>query len=197
MKIFFHKTASATSFSANKVYIDRSIKFQLLQYSYSKWIFLIFHLVIQSISLFILMFLLRKQPLVFLKITVSVLNVRDRCNFTKKWTTSPVSFKNFVYFLRAPFNGCFSYQYNISYRHIRVFVKNLIRFPDYKKSHFHSVFICFIARITWSTAAKITEKLILPVQHCFRIHQTRKSDYQACEKMPKLWSIGYVRFTFK
>ena len=103
------------------------------------------------------MFLLRKQPLVFLKITVSVLSLRDRCNFTKKWTTSPVSFKNFVYFLRAPFNGCFSYQYNISYRHIRVFVKNLIRFPDYKKSHFHSVFICFIARITWSTAAKITE----------------------------------------
>ena len=90
-----------------------------------------------------------------------------------------MSFKNFVYFLKARFNGCFSYQYNISYRHIRVFVKNLIRFPDYKKSHFHSVFICFIARITWSTAAKITEKLILPVQHCFRIHQTRKSDYQA------------------
>ena len=89
------------------------------------------------------MFLLRKQPLVFLKITVSVLSVRDRCNFTKKWTTSPVSFKNFVYFLKAPFNGCFSYQYNISYRHIRVFVKNLIRFPDYKKSHFHFIFYLF------------------------------------------------------
>ena len=128
MKIFFHKTASATSFSANVAYIDGSIKFQLQQYSYSQWI-------LQSFSLSLFMFLLWKQPLVFLETTVSELSVRERklkvwtkslksvqvnqsvakllafsLQLNQKWTASPVSFKNFVYFLRALFNDCFSYK---------------------------------------------------------------------------------------
>ena len=75
------------------------------------------------------MFLLQKQPLGFLKITESLNKILEKCpgrsqsvaklqafslQLYQKCAILLLSFRNFVYFLRAPFNDCFSYQYNLS-----------------------------------------------------------------------------------
>ena len=74
---------------------------------------------------------------------------------------------------------------NIRNHHIRVFVKNLIRFADYKKSNFYVIFYLFCSINYFVYRWEDYGKLILPTQHCFRIHQTGKSDYQACEEIQK------------
>ena len=107
------------------------------------------------------------------------------------YQNEPVSLKKFVYFSKSTFHWLLllpiSFLSNLRNHHIRVFVKNLISFPDYNKYHFHFFYLFYSTNyLVYLCERLLTVDITYPTLF---LHYDYQAIIKHTKRCRKLWSI--------